>query len=97
MIGLKMPNKFNNQTNYKKATFAGGCFWCMEHPFEKLDGVVEVISGYTGGHTENPTYEELCSGRTGHTEAVKITYDPSKTSYKELLEKEAYGEYKKLF
>ncbi|MBW1641838.1 MAG: peptide-methionine (S)-S-oxide reductase MsrA [Deltaproteobacteria bacterium] len=81
-----MPNNLNNQATYEKAIFAGGCFWCMEHPFEKMDGVVEVISGYTGGHTENPTYEEVCSGRTGHTEAVQITFDPSRVSYKELLD-----------
>jgi len=81
-----MPNCINSQTAYEKATFAGGCFWCMEYPFEKLDGVLEVVSGYTGGHTESPTYEEVCSGRTGHAEAVQITFDPSKVSYKELLD-----------
>lgn len=69
----------------EKATFAGGCFWCIEEPFEKLDGIAEVISGYTGGHKENPTYEEVSSGSTGHMEAVQITYDPSKITYKELL------------
>jgi len=68
------------------ATFAGGCFWCMEPPFEKLSGVREVISGYTGGHKVNPTYEEASSGTTGHTEAVQISYDPSKVSYEKLLE-----------
>jgi len=71
---------------FEKATFAGGCFWCMEKPFEKLDGVVEVISGYTGGRTENPTYEEVSSGRTGHLEAVQITYDPHTTTYPQLLD-----------
>ena len=81
-----MTNNFKNQTRYEKATFAGGCFWCMEHPFEKMDGVLEVVSGYTGGNTENPTYEEVCSGRTGHAEAVQITFDPSKISYEQLLE-----------
>jgi len=70
----------------KIATFAGGCFWCMEPPFEKLNGVSEVISGYTGGHKVNPTYEEASSGSTGHTEAVQISYDPSKVSYEKLLE-----------
>ncbi len=69
----------------EKATFAGGCFWCMELPFEKIDGVIEVISGYTGGHTEDPTYEEVSSGKTGHLEAIQITYDPSKVRYAELL------------
>ncbi|MBN2038443.1 MAG: peptide-methionine (S)-S-oxide reductase MsrA [Spirochaetes bacterium] len=68
------------------ATFAGGCFWCMEPPFDKLDGVKEVISGYTGGHVKNPSYGEVCSGSTGHAEAIQIKYDPSKISYKELLD-----------
>ena len=68
------------------ATFAGGCFWCMEPPFEKLEGVSEVVSGYTGGEVENPTYEEVSAGRTGHAEAVRIHYDPDKVSYEELLE-----------
>lgn len=69
-----------------KATFAGGCFWCMEPPFEMLDGVVEVVVGYAGGNTENPTYEEVSSGKTGHVEAVQILFDASKISYEELLE-----------
>jgi peptide methionine sulfoxide reductase msrA/msrB len=72
-------------TNIGKATFAGGCFWCMEPPFEKLDGVIEVISGYTGGKKEDPTYEEVCSGLTGHVEAVQVTYDLKKLGYSELL------------
>jgi peptide methionine sulfoxide reductase msrA/msrB len=75
----------NSGIKLEKATFAGGCFWCMEPPFEKLDGVVEVISGYTGGHKDNPTYEEVSSGTTGHIEAVQIIYDPTKISYEELL------------
>jgi len=70
----------------EKATFAGGCFWCMEPPFEKLDGVKEVISGYTGGQKPNPTYEEVSAGGTGHAEAIQILYDPSKVRYAELLE-----------
>jgi len=70
----------------EKATFAGGCFWCMEPPFEVLDGVDEVIAGYTGGDTENPSYEEVSSGKTGHYETVQITYDPEITSYEELLD-----------
>ena len=70
---------------FEKATFAGGCFWCMESPFEKLEGVVSVISGYTGGHKENPTYKEVSAGETGHAEAVQIIYDPSKINYSELL------------
>ena len=76
----------NAQTQFEKATFAGGCFWCMEHPFEKLEGVMDVISGYTGGHIDNPTYEEVCTGQTGHLEAVQITFDPSKITYSKLLE-----------
>lgn len=75
-----------NSAPYEKATFAGGCFWCMEGPFEQLDGVVDVISGYTGGHVENPSYEDVCSGKTGHYEAVEVTYDPSKVSYEALLD-----------
>ena len=70
----------------EKATFAGGCFWCMEPPFEVLDGVDEVIAGYTGGATENPSYEEVSSGKTGHYEAVQITYNPEIISYEELLD-----------
>jgi peptide methionine sulfoxide reductase msrA/msrB len=74
------------QTKFDEATFAGGCFWCMEHPFEKLEGVIDVISGYTGGLKDNPTYEEVSMGQTGHFEAVQITFDPSKITYSELLE-----------
>lgn len=68
------------------ATFAGGCFWCMEHPFDSLPGVKSVTVGYTGGSTENPTYEEVGSGRTGHAEAFQVRYDPSQISYPQLLE-----------
>jgi peptide-methionine (S)-S-oxide reductase len=68
------------------AIFAGGCFWCMEPPFEKLNGVNAVISGYTGGPEKNPTYDDVGSGRTGHTEAVQILYDPAKIDYARLLE-----------
>jgi len=67
------------------ATFAGGCFWCMVPPFEKLPGVVSVTSGYTGGHTVDPTYEEVSAGGTGHVEAVQIVYDPAKIGYQKLL------------
>lgn len=70
----------------EKATFAGGCFWCMEPPFEKLAGVVKVVPGYTGGHKENPTYKEVTSGKTGHLEAIQITYDPAKITFAELLD-----------
>lgn len=69
-----------------RAIFAGGCFWCMEEAFEKVPGVVSVVSGYTDGHTENPTYEQVSAGLTGHTEAVEVLYDPAKVSYEKLLE-----------
>lgn len=68
------------------ATFAGGCFWCMEPPFEKVDGVKSAVSGYTGGSKENPTYEEVSGGGTGHAEAVQVTYDPKKISYEKILD-----------
>jgi peptide-methionine (S)-S-oxide reductase len=71
---------------YAKATFAGGCFWCMEPPFDKLPGVISTTSGYTGGNTKNPTYEEVSAGRTGHAESVQILYDPAKISYAKLLD-----------
>ncbi len=74
------------QPQTAKATFAGGCFWCMEPPYEKLDGVLEVVSGYTGGRTENPTYRDVTSGRTGHAEAVEVRYDPAKATYEQLLD-----------
>ena len=69
----------------EKATFAGGCFWCMEHPFDELPGVVSVTSGYTGGQKKNPTYEEVSAGGTGHAESVQVVYDPTKISYERLL------------
>ncbi len=68
------------------ATFAGGCFWCMEHPYDELEGVLSTTVGYTGGHTKNPTYREVSAGGTGHTEAVQVVYDPHKVSYEKLLE-----------
>jgi peptide-methionine (S)-S-oxide reductase len=70
----------------EKALFAGGCFWCMESEFDKLAGVKAVISGYTGGHKKNPTYEEVSSGSTGHAEAIEVTYDPAVISYSKLLD-----------
>ena len=69
-----------------KATFAGGCFWCMEEPFDELEGVVSTTSGYIGGHQQNPTYRQVSSGGTGHTEAVVVHYDPAEITYEELLE-----------
>jgi len=75
-----------SEQGFEKATFAGGCFWCMEPPFDKLDGVVSTTSGYTGGKEKNPSYDEVSSGRTGHLEAIEIVYDPSKVSYVQLLD-----------
>ena len=69
-----------------KATFAGGCFWCMEPPYDKLDGVISTTSGYIGGTKKNPTYEEVSAGGTGHAEAVQVVWDPSKVSYAKLLD-----------
>ncbi|PAE12027.1 peptide-methionine (S)-S-oxide reductase [Niallia circulans] len=71
--------------NVKVATFAGGCFWCMVKPFDQEPGIFKVVSGYTGGHKENPTYKEVCSETTGHYEAVQITYDPDVFLYENLL------------
>lgn len=73
-------------SQHEIAILAGGCFWCMVEPFDTRPGVVRVTSGYTGGHTVNPTYEEVCSGTTGHTEAVEIEFDPTKISYDEILD-----------
>lgn len=92
---VNQPNKVNSKESvifkydsekYKLAVFAGGCFWCMELPFENLDGVKEAIVGYTGGTKINPTYEEVSTGSTGHLEAVAVIYDPAKVSYTDLLD-----------
>lgn len=79
-------NESLTKTATERAIFAGGCFWCMEHPFEKLAGVLSVKSGYTGGDQENPSYKEVSAGGTGHTEAIEIVFDPAVISYFELLE-----------
>jgi len=81
---LSMENTVQEGMEY--ATFAGGCFWCMEPPFQNLDGVDEVIAGYTGGDTENPTYGEVSTGKTGHYEAIQVRYDPKVITYQELLD-----------
>lgn len=81
IIKPKMDNK-----NLKQITFGGGCFWCVESCFNMLKGVDSAVSGYSGGHTENPTYEEVCTGETGHAEVVQLTYDPKIISYEKLLE-----------
>ena len=72
--------------NIRTAVFAGGCFWCMESPFDNIDGVVETTSGYSGGHVKNPTYEQVSAGGTGHAEVVQVTYDADKVGYAELLQ-----------
>src|SRR5262245_3786960 len=72
--------------NLAKATFAGGCFWCMEPPFDKPDGVISTTSGYTGGQMKNPSYEEVSSGITGHAESVQVVFDPAKIRYSQLLD-----------
>ena len=83
---LKVTTGNLNETyNFKKAYFAGGCFWCMEESFDKVDGVIKSISGYSGGHLKNPTYEDVIYKDTGHVETIEITYDPKKISYKKLL------------
>jgi methionine-S-sulfoxide reductase len=86
MGGNNLMNKDSNNSNYKNATFAGGCFWCMSGPFQELDGVLNVESGYAGGKKENPTYEDVCSGASGHYEVIQVTYDPSKVNYNLLLD-----------
>ena len=79
-------NNLNENSNYKKVYFAGGCFWCMEESFDKEKGIIQSISGYSGGHLKNPTYKEVIYKDTGHVETIEITYDPKMTSYKKLLE-----------
>jgi peptide-methionine (S)-S-oxide reductase len=71
---------------YAKATFAGGCFWCMEPPYDKLEGVISTTSGYAGGHVDKPTYKQVSAGVTGHLEVVQVVYDPDKIGYGELLD-----------
>ena len=83
---LKEESLKEKQANLKVATLAGGCFWCIASDFEKVFGVAKVISGYTGGHKENPTYEEVSTGKTGHYEAVQVYYNPSKVSYEQILD-----------
>ncbi len=86
VLGLVAASSAAGQTGTAKATFAGGCFWCMEEAFEKVDGVASVTSGYTGGRQPNPTYEQVSGGGTGHAESIEVAYDPSKVSYGQLLQ-----------
>jgi peptide-methionine (S)-S-oxide reductase len=83
--GLALPD-FTAASQTAKAYFAGGCFWCMEEAFEKVDGVISVVSGYMGGTVANPSYEQVSAGQTGHAESVEVAYDPAKVSYQKLLE-----------
>jgi peptide-methionine (S)-S-oxide reductase len=86
-LGLQTDARAETSSNgLAKATFAGGCFWCMEPPFDELPGVVSTVAGYTGGQKVKPTYEQVSAGGTGHAEAVEITYDPKKVSYRKLLD-----------
>jgi peptide-methionine (S)-S-oxide reductase len=75
-----------SETRTETAVFAGGCFWCMEEPFDEVDGVLETLVGYTGGKTVDPTYEQVSAGGTGHTEAIRVTFDPARVSYETLLD-----------
>ncbi len=76
----------NREAAMEKATFAGGCFWCMQHPFDTLEGVVSTTVGYTGGHVPNPTYAQVSAGGTGHVEAIQVVFDPARISYRKLLD-----------
>ncbi len=84
--GCEMAEKNELNPASKVATFAGGCFWCMEAVFQETDGVLDVINGYSGGEKENPSYEEVTTGKTGHVEAIEIIYDPTKISFKYLVD-----------
>ena len=86
IILFLLITNISSAQNIKKAYFAGGCFWCMEEAFEKVDGVLDVISGYSGGTTKNPTYKEVTYGKSGHFEAIEIKYDSTKIEYKDLLD-----------
>jgi peptide-methionine (S)-S-oxide reductase len=86
LSALAQPTNAMNTNIFESATFGGGCFWCMEAVFERLPGVKSVTSGFAGGHTANPTYEQVCTGTTGHAEVTQIAFDPSKISYEKLLD-----------
>jgi peptide-methionine (S)-S-oxide reductase len=86
LSALAQPTNAMNTNKTESATFGGGCFWCMEAVFERLPGVKSVASGFAGGHTANPTYEQVCTGNTGHAEATQIEFDPANISYEKLLD-----------
>lgn len=86
LAGISDPAYAAAESSLAQATFAGGCFWCMEKPFDELPGVIDTTSGYAGGTVENPSYYEVSAGGTGHVEAVQVTYDPSQVSYEMLLD-----------
>ena len=86
IILFLLITNISNAQNIKKTYFAGGCFWCMEEAFEKIEGVIDVVSGYSGGSTKNPTYKEVTYGKTGHFETIEIKYDSTKIRYKDLLD-----------
>src|SRR5574340_676687 len=83
---LALVARSTTASDLATATFAGGCFWCMQPPFDQLEGVVKTTVGYTGGHTLNPTYEQVSAGATGHAESIQVTYNPAQISYAKLLD-----------
>ena len=83
---MSQDMKFNENADLEVATLAGGCFWCLEAIYDDLKGVKDVVSGYSGGHLPDPSYEQVCSGKTGHAEVVQVTFNPSLISFKEILE-----------
>ncbi len=86
VVAILCSVNFTVYAENETAIFAGGCFWCMEKPYDKIDGVISTVSGYTGGHTENPTYKQTSTGTTGHYEALLVEYDPAKVEYEKLLD-----------
>src|SRR5437868_14268558 len=86
LFAVGIQNAWSQTPSRQKETFAAGCFWCTEEAFDKVPGVTKTVSGYIGGKTSNPSYEQVSSGMTGHTEALQVTYDPAKVSYEKLLE-----------
>lgn len=86
ILGMAVMSLAAQAAETRTAVFGGGCFWCMEPPFDKLEGVISTFSGYAGGHVENPTYEQVSKGKTGHVEVVRVEYDPNKITYQKLLD-----------